>query len=65
MANEWPTKDETISTVADIIRKTIFATGSDDTDGDPALCRSAAIAVINHLAGVYDEAMKNEPPDAD
>jgi hypothetical protein len=28
-------------------------------------CREAAIAVINHLAGVYDEAMKNEPPDAD
>lgn len=60
--DSWPTKDETISTVADLIKETLFSADWEDTPTDE-LCHKAAIAVINHLAGVYDEAMKNEPPD--
>lgn len=65
MANDsWPTKNETTIAVAKIIKETVFNEDWEDTSTDE-LCRSAAIAIINHLACVYDEAMKNEPPDVD
>jgi hypothetical protein len=60
--DSWPTQDETISTVADIIHKIVFE-GAFGFHDPKEVSRKAAIAVINHLAGVYDEAMKNEPPD--
>jgi len=59
---EIPPQDDTIQAVANLIEDTVFhAEGKSTWEDRHELCHRAAIAVINHLAGVYDEMMKNEP----